>query len=91
MQSWPTKDPDEILDYQFNWADRLEEGETIFTSTFIVGEGDVEISDPEVNGALTKVWVSGGTAGSRNVVTNRITTSAGRVYDYSAALRIRSH
>jgi hypothetical protein len=32
MLTWPTKDPDEVLDYKLNWADAedpaLETGET---------------------------------------------------------------
>lgn len=96
MLSWPTKDPDEILDYQIDWADpddsRLEEGETIVSSTFSVEEGDVVIdNDDFVLTGLTTVWLSGGTLGTRCVILNRIVTSEGRTYDLSARLRIRSH
>lgn len=96
MLSWPTKDPNEVLDYQLNWANaddpRLETGETITSSTFSVEEGDVVIdSSSYVASGLTTVWLSGGTAGIRCTILNRIITSGGRTYDQSVRLRIRSH
>lgn len=96
MQSWPHKDPDEILDYQFNWAQadggRLETGETIIASYFSVEEGDVVIdSDTFIPTGLTTVWLSGGTLGTSSVIRNRIVTSEDRTYDKSARLRIRRH
>lgn len=90
MQSWPSKDPNENLDYQFDWSDRLVTGETISTSDFIKESGDVTLGAEDFSGALTTLWVSGGTHGSVSVITNRITTSAGRVYDESAKLRVRN-
>lgn len=95
MKSWPLpKDPDDICDYQFDWSDRLEAGETIATSTFTVDSGTVTIdtvtNPPAISGALTTFWVSGGASGEVCTITNRITTSAGRRYDDSARLRIKS-
>jgi hypothetical protein len=88
--TWPTKDPDEVLDYNVNWTDRLEVGETIVASFFSVAEGDVVIDDDdELNGVCT-VWLSGGTAGTVAIILNRIETSEGRTYDQSVKLRIRS-
>jgi hypothetical protein len=96
MLTWPTKDPDEVLDYKLNWADAedpaLETGETILTSTFVVVSGDVVIdSSSFVASGLTTVWLSGGTEGTSCVIRNRVTTSGGRTYDASRRLRIRSH
>lgn len=95
MLSWPVKDPNEVLDYQIDWADdeepRLVTGETLTSSTFSVVEGTVVInSQSYVVTGLTTVWLSGGTAGERCTILNRVTTSAGRTYDLSARLRIRS-
>lgn len=90
MHSWPSKDPNEVLDYQMDWTDRLLVGETIATSNFTVAAGDVVKNSQDLAGALTTVWLSGGTEGTKCVITNRITTSAGRTYDESATLRIRS-
>lgn len=94
MLTMAPKDPNEVLDYQFNWAavgaSRLDTGETLVTSTWTVVEGDVVIDDQEfeANG-LTTVWLSGGTINTRCKLLNRVTTSNGRTYDQSARLRIR--
>jgi hypothetical protein len=91
MFAWPSKDPDEVLDYQIDWAtDRLDEGETITTTLWQVESGDVVIdSDEELDG-VTTVWLSGGTVDTSSIVLNRITTSAGRIYDQSCRLRVRT-
>ena len=91
MQSWPSKDPQEVLDYQFDWRARLVTSETISTSTFIVAEGSVTTASPSIGVGTTTVWLSGGTLGEVNVITNRIVTNQGRTYDETAKLRIRSH
>lgn len=91
MQSWPSKDPQEVLDYQFDWRARLVTSETISTSTFIVAEGSVTMATPSIGVGTTMVWLSGGTLGEVNIITNRIATNQGRTYDETAKLRIRSH
>lgn len=94
MLTWPPKDPDEVLDYQLDWADpddpRLEVGETLLTSVWSVPTGDVVVDSSDyVATGLSTVWLSGGTAGSKCVLLNRVTTSGGRTYDQSVVLRIR--
>lgn len=94
--SWPSKDPDEVLDFNVNWADTdepvLEDGEIIVDSTFTVVVGSVvrDSDDFEPSGLAT-VWLSGGVLGELCEVLNRITTSAGRTYDQTCKLRIRKH
>lgn len=90
MLTWPPKDPNEVLDYDIDWSERLEDGETIVASFFTVESGTVVIDDDEDAVGVTKVWLSGGTAGESCVVQNRIETSAGRTYDQSVRLRIRN-
>lgn len=92
MLSWSIpKDPDEVLDYQFDWSQRLEESETILTSVFIVeGSDTLALDDETVAGALTTFWASGGAAGDAARITNRVTTSEGRTYDQTSTLRIRA-
>ena len=90
MDSWPSKDPDEVLDYLFDWTARLVSGETISTSTMLLASGTVTLGTNTIVGTTTKIWLSGGVAGGVAVVTNRIVTSASRTYEKSAKLRIRS-
>lgn len=98
MTTWPTKDPNEVLDYEVIWGDdptyglgRLEVGETIATSVFSVVEGTVIINSSSIVGNVTVVWLSGGTSGEKCQILDRITTSAGRTYDHTVTLRIRTH
>lgn len=91
MQSWPSKDPDEVLDYKFDWTARLVTGETISTSTFTKEANDtIVLGVTSIAAGVTTVWISGGTLGEVCGVTNRVVTSAGRTYDETAKLRIRS-
>lgn len=91
MDTWPSKDPDEVLDYDVNWTARLLTGETIVSSSFTVAVGTV-VKDSEgfTPEGVATVWLSGGTVGEVCEVLNHITTSQGREYDKTAKLRIRA-
>lgn len=97
MKQWPNKHPQEVLDYQFDYADptdpRLVTGETLTSSTWTLVEGDVVImNNPAPSFApsgLVTIWLSGGSAGTLNVLQNIVTTSAGRTYEVEAKLRVR--
>lgn len=99
MLQWPNKDPDEILDYQLDWANpldpRLQTGELLTSSVWTVVQGDVVISGAPAPSyapsGLSTVWLTGGTTGTLCVLNNRVTTSLGRTYDHEAKLRIREH
>lgn len=81
-----TKDPDAVLDYQFNWEDWLEDGETISTSTFLVD--GLTIDSQGHNTTRATVWLSGGGAGNVYRVTNRVVTSDSRTDDRSISIRV---
>lgn len=91
---WPFKDPEELLDYGFDWGTRrLEDSETIVTSVWEVVEGTVSkaASPAESNSAgVTKVWLEGGELGETCIITNTITTSTGRIREWSAKLKIKA-
>lgn len=95
MSSWPSKDPNEVLDYVVDWQDAnspvLVGGETITASLFEVTTGTVVIDSDTNDDTTATVWLSGGTIGEVCEVLNRIVTSAGRVYDKTTRLRIRRH
>jgi hypothetical protein len=82
------KDPDAKLDYGFDWSDWLASGETIITSTWAVPLGLTKVSD-SFSTTATTVWVTDGTVGEAHVITNHITTSAGREDDRSHTLKIK--
>ena len=89
---WDSKDPNEVLDYQIDWGERLQTGETISTSTWtITGSDSVLVEDNNsISGENTVIWLSAGTLGVRYLLTNRITTSGGRTMDQSVRLKIQS-
>ena len=85
------KDPDALLDYGFNFgidADHPEKlpwlatGETITDSVWTVPAGLTRGID-SASATITLIWLSGGTAGVSYLVSNKITTSAGRVDERS--------
>lgn len=104
MVVWPPKDPNEVLDYGFDWV--LASTETIVTSTFSVTAGAVTLTNPSLTNTgpstpllpdgtsrpptQTTIWLNGGTLLERAEILNRITTSSGRTHDQSARVRIRS-
>lgn len=90
------KDPDAKLDYGIDWSDWLADGETISSSAWTVPSGLAEATGlPEgvpvkgISGSRAFIWLQGGTAGTTYTVTNRITTSAGRIDDRSLFVAVK--
>lgn len=84
------KDPSELLDYVEDWDDYwLAAGETISTSTWTAASG-ITVSSSSNTTTTATVWLSGGTHGQEYLVTNRITTSAGRTGERSIKIICRN-
>lgn len=85
------KDPDSLLDYQFDWSEWLApDGDAIESHDVIVGAGLTKVSsaiDPD--GQAVTVWLSGGTAGATYNVTCRITTGGGRIDDRTMKVEVK--
>lgn len=83
----PPKDPDSIVDYQCNWAEWLSIDEAIEHAEWIVPTGlnNVQISHSET---VSTVWLSEGVVGETYLLTNRITTTGGRVEDRTLRIRV---
>lgn len=86
---WPDKDPDDILDYQVNWAARLLSGEAITGSTWVVPAGITQ-DDDEFTDTTATIWLSGGTAGTTYNVVSRITTDQGRQMDQTTRIKVKT-
>lgn len=84
------KDPDEVVDYPFNWTSRLAGSDTLVSSTFFVEEGSVEIDSMALATPIATVWLSGGTLDETCLITNRVITSGGRTYDWTMKLKIKA-
>jgi hypothetical protein len=81
-----TKDPVAVLDYSFDWSLWLKT-DTIATATW-TSNGLVQ-SSTSISGTITTIWLSGGIAGERYIVTCRITTAGGRTDERSIAINIQ--
>lgn len=81
------KDPNDVLDYQWDWSAWLADGETIQTSTVLVPDGITKDSDSKTDTAVT-VWLSGGTVGENYRVVSRITTNQARTADRSMLIAV---
>lgn len=73
------KDPNDAVDYQINWSPFLGV-DTIIASTWTPDDGITVASDGR-SATTTTVTVAGGTVGQEFGVRNRITTTAGRIWD----------
>lgn len=81
------KDPDAVLDYQFDWSDWLTAGDTIASYTIDADTGITVDDDSNTTTAVT-VWLSGGEALSNYNVTCHIVTAAGREDDRTAVIKV---
>ena len=100
MRKRYTQDPSDNLDYSNDWGsenqradDRwLDAGETIFSSTWAVSPSGLNTSLPSVvnNGTTSVIWLSGGVANRIYTVTNRITTTDGRIAERSFTLTVKN-
>ena len=82
------QDPDASLDYMVDWTAWLG-ADTIATSLWILDTANLTSFDESNDTVKAVVWLTGGVNGSSCLVTNRITTAAGRINDQSFIVRVR--
>jgi hypothetical protein len=85
--SWPTKDPDAVLDYVVDWSDWLGD-DTISTSTWTLPFGITKNSDSNTD-TTTTIWLSGGSAKRDYSIKNRIVTADGRTDERTVDIPVR--
>ena len=95
------KDPDEVLDYVWDFAaltntvegaaeDYLQSGETISSKTVTAQTGiTVDSSSITDTNTSVTVWLSGGTAGTDYEVEVKVVTSASRTVVRTGIVRVR--
>lgn len=88
---WPDKDPNDVLDYVVDWTARLDpDTDTIQSSSWIVPTGITRDTDLVMAGnKKTKIWLSGGTAGTTYSFVNRIVTTGGRTMDQTVKIKVK--
>jgi hypothetical protein len=91
LQAWPPKDPDEVLDYPWDWTPRGYPNDTLVTFTATTIEGTVIVDDvTDIEGLKGVVWLSGGTLNETCQVRLRCLTAAGREGDETVTIKIVS-
>lgn len=83
------KDPEAVLDYQVDWTNWLQTGETISTSTWTVPSPLTQPTLASNTTTKATVWLGGGTDGATYRVTNRVVTNGGRTNDRSLTIVVR--
>jgi hypothetical protein len=91
--NWPTKDPGDVLDYQFNISPALigNEGDSIETLDVAISPnnpGDLTLDLAQVDGPSAVLWLSGGQAGTVYTITVLISTVSGRALQRSILLPV---
>ena len=82
------KDPDAVLDYQWDWSEWLAVSETI-TAVVITPDTGLTLDSQSNTNTTVTAWLSGGTVGEGYRVVCSITTSAAREDDRSIYLICR--
>ncbi len=91
--NWPTKDPQDVLDYQFDITPALvgNDGDSIATldvTTAPSNPGDLVVNQVTADGASAVLWLSEGLAGTVYTITILISTVNGRSIQRSILLPV---
>ena len=85
------KDPDAVLDYQFDWSDWLTTDEVVSSSTItispVVATVGLSAGTPTVNSGVVKVWLSNGVTGANYTVACEIVTNQSRTDERSILIQ----
>lgn len=88
--AFPPKDPNAVLDYEWDFAPwLLPAADTISSHSIIVASGDVVVNSSSHTTTTVTAWLSGGTVDTTAQVTARVTTAQGRIDDRTIRLDIR--
>jgi len=71
------KDPQAVLDFNWDWSAWLGEGETIIDKS-VTPDAGLTVNSSSIDGGVVAAWLAGGDIGATYVVACRISTSAGR-------------
>ncbi len=82
------KDPDAVLDYQWNWATWLPTGDTIASAT-VTAETGLTVDSDSNTATVVTAWLSGGTVGESYGVTCRVVTADGRTDDRTITIIVQ--
>ena len=85
---YDVKDPEAVLDYQFDWSSVVGPNDSIIVSTWVPDAG-ITIVSTAFTATTTTVWLSGGAVGdATHQIVNHIRTNGGRQDDQTLYLDI---
>lgn len=84
-----TLDPSETRDFTWDWSGKLSSGENVTgqTVTFVAAAGTTNPTNTFTSN-ISRVWLKGGTVGSRAIWTVAVTTNQGRTFEESFAVDV---
>jgi hypothetical protein len=93
--AWPTKDPNDALDYVFDISQALQgnEGDAIASLDVVISPanpGDLTLTSSSVDGMRAILWLSAGFAGTVYIVTITVGTNAGRSLSRTVMLPVQA-
>jgi hypothetical protein len=93
LASWPAKDPNDVLDYQFDISAALvgNRGDGISGLDVSIAPnnpGDLVLNSCSADGASAVLWLAGGQIGTTYTVTLTLSTTAGRTLSRSVLLPV---
>jgi len=77
------KDPGAVLDYTWDWADFLQDGEAIAEKAVTSDTPELVVDSQAANDTQVTAWLSGGLDEQECIVTCRITTTQDRTDERS--------
>lgn len=91
--NWPTKDPADVLDYQFDVSPALvgNDGDSIATLDVSIepaNPGDLTLNSAVTDGPVAVLWLSGGQSGTVYTVSLAIGTVNGRTINRTILLPV---
>ena len=81
------KDPDAVLDYEWDWAAWL--GADTLASHPVTAEAGLTVDTSEAPPTAVTAWLSGGSVGMSYAVTCHVVTAAGREDDRTATITVQ--
>ena len=82
------KDPNAVLDYQWDWSSWLPSDDAIASAT-ITADAGLTVNSSSNTESTATAWLSGGADGQSYRVTCRIVTADGRTDDRTITILIR--
>lgn len=86
-----TKAPADVLDYDFDFARWLTDGDQINSAAATLTGTTATVHDTEFSNLVARVWLAGGSDGEAGTLNLLITTTEGRTKEVTAQVRIREN